>query len=121
MEWFLFMPPAAGLIELGWDNFIPNLFKKRAKKAGVFAETLSAGSNVVIDWPMYKKVRHIRKKLTQRDKEAYLKERIHMYYKYNPYKVGLGTFDVKNFTITLKHIILKLEVHFNVKFKHKRV
>ena len=117
IEWFMFMPPAAGLIELGWNHWDYAPYNRRAHFYGVLAEKLSAGSNVVIDWTMYKQFMHIRKNLTQSDKEAYLKKTRPYYMKHNPYKYGVGKFDVKKFKITLEHLILQMKLHFNVKFK----
>ena len=116
MEWYQFMPRAAGLIELGWKHWDHALYNRCAHFYGVFAEKLSARSNVVIDWNKFKQVRHISKNLTQSDKKAYLKRPGPHFWKSNPYKYGVGTFNVKKFTITLKRLILQLKLHFNVKF-----
>ena len=107
MEWLQFLPANAAVLELGWNNWFPDQWRDMAIRRGLMADIQYAKS-VSIDWAIYKKFNNITSPLTDEEKNRRMKEdKDPMWAKKNPFRYGLGTFDIKKFITNYHKITIR--------------
>ena len=79
---------------------------------------MSAGRNVEIEWEEFRIQNNITHKLTWGEKLEHLKNTKPQYKWHNPYKCGLGTFDIQTFVSKVRALINALDDKYHLFSTH---